>query len=273
MLRKLIKYEILADWKKYGIVSAALLLISITMLVIDKTSQRIVNSEFINFVNEILALAFGTIVVCAIAMLFVFSATRFYKSFIRDEGYLTHTLPVHTWQLIASKIIAVYIWFIGLIAILAICGGIAMGKPLWLFRVIQNGSEIISLTINSFGEEAAQSLIQTFIEVTFLMILVPAIYMARICLCFALGNLFSRNKLAMSVLMFFAVSFVERIITSFAAFFIFADLITSSMEASDELVFAASVNAIQISLIFSIIVMAGSLIVSERIFAKKLNLE
>ena len=273
MLRKLIKYEILADWKKYVIVSAALFLVSIMLLITNKTSQHIANKEFVNFVTGILVSIFFAAAICAIAMLFVFSAIRFYKSFIRDEGYLTHTLPVHTWQLIASKIIAVYIWFIVLLVILAICVGIASGEPLWLFHYIRNGSETLSLALNRFGQEAAQSLIKTFIEGTLLISLMPAIYMARIFLCFALGNLFNKNKLMMSVLMFFVVSFVERIITSLVSFAIFADLMTSYEEASTEHILSTSVNAVQISLIFSVIVMVGSLIASERIFAKRLNLE
>lgn len=273
MLKKLIKYEILADWKKYGIISAALLLISIMLLITSNASQRIDNISFITLVNDALGATFGIVAVGAIAMLFVFSTTRFYKSFIRDEGYLTHTLPVPTWQLIASRIIAVYIWFIALAAVLAICFGISEGEPLWLIHVIQNRAELFSIVTDRFGKEAMNSLIKTTISGMLIMLFTPAIYMARICLCFALGNLFSRNKLAMSVLMFFVISFVERIIYSVISISIFADLIAIAETASDEHILSASLNAVNITLVLSLIIMAASFIASERIFAKKLNLE
>lgn len=275
MLGKLIKYELLADWKKYGIVSAALLLVSIMLLITNKMSHHIANMKFVDFVTTILVFTFFAAAICAVGMLFVFSTTRFYKSFIRDEGYLTHTLPVHIWQLIASKIIAVYIWFIGLAVILAICVGIAAGEPLWLFHYIRNGSEVFSLAADRFGTEATQSLIRTAFSGVLMLLFMPAIYMARICLCFALGNLFSKNKLAMAVVMFFAVSFAERILYTIVSFHYFSDLISMTMAetASDEQLLLTSVSAVQVSLILSLIIMVGSLIASERIFAKRLNLE
>lgn len=273
MLRKLIKYELLADWKKYGIAAAALLLISIMLLVTDKFSQRINNQEFISFVSEVLGLTFGTAAICAAAMMFVFAAIRFYKSFIQNEGYLTHTLPVHTWQLIASRLVAIYVWFIGLAVILMICAGIVMGKPLWLFSFISDWSENIDIISDRLGKEATQSLMGTAISGIVILLLIPGMYMARIFLSFALGNLFSKNKFTMSIVMFFVISFAERILSSIISFAAFSDLIANVTEASAEHILSTSINALQIYLIFSLIFTVGSIIASERIFAKRLNLE
>ena len=273
MLRKLIKYEILADWKKYGIVSAALILISIMLLIVDKMSALVVNSQFIVYISMILSIVFFALAAVAAAMLFVFATIRFYKGFIRDEGYLMHTLPVPTWQLIASNLIAVYIWVILLVAVLIICGGIAMGKPMWLFYFIDHRGELVDSLAVQFGSEATRYLIRIFGITAILTFISPALYMAHTYFSFALGNLFSRNKLAISVLMFFVISFVEQILLAIVSFPFLLKLMPIVDDASVEQSFKIAVDSSVLSIIFSVIVAIGYLIAAERIFAKKLNLE
>ena len=94
-------------------------------------------------------------------------------------------------------------------------------------------------------------------------LLAPFSYLAHIYFSFALGNLFSKNKLAMSVVMFLAINFAENIITSI--------LLTAYIFSikDDMTLTARSYSNILISIVLSVIY----LIAAERIFAKKLNLE
>ena len=273
MLKKLIKYEILADWKKYGIVSAALFLISIMLFGFLKM-PAFADGFIINiYISTIISVIWFTLAAVALAMLFVFATIKFYKSFIRDEGYLMHTLPVPTWQLIASNLIAVYIWFIFLAVILIICGGIAMGAPLWLFSIIKNRSELMEFIANGVDAEAVPELIRMIIITAIMAILAPAMYMTQIYLSFALGNLFSRNKLAMSVLMYFAVSFAEQILLSIALLPFALKIAALGDDISDQQTFRLSGDISLLSGVVSIFAAIGFFIAAERIFAKKLNLE
>ena len=280
MLKKLIKYEILADWKKYCIVGSAMIILSFMLLIADRILNLIGSSRIIQYIFIMLAFIFGVLITTSAVMLVVFSTTRFYKSFVRDEGYLTHTLPVPTWQLLVSKLIAVYIWFIFIVAITMICGGIAGGEPLWLFAAAESRDEMFMELSKQFGDGAALELIKMIKLTIILMIFTPALYMAHIYISFALGNLFSRNKLAMSVLMFFVISFAEQILYSIVSFPIVIKMMSELGEnyeiaegAADERLFELSSDSVLLAMVFSIIVAIGYFIAAERIFSKKLNLE
>ncbi|MDE6596103.1 MAG: hypothetical protein K2K44_08845, partial [Oscillospiraceae bacterium] len=125
MLRKLIKYDLLADYKKYIAVYISMAATSVLLLFFDKMTSWINNNNFLNLMAVVFAVLFLIISVISGVMLLVFSTIRFYKNIVRDEGYLMHTLPVPTWQLIASKFISVYIWFFITLIVTGICSGIA----------------------------------------------------------------------------------------------------------------------------------------------------
>ena len=254
MLRKLIKYEILADYKKYGIMGIAVIALAVLALISEKTAPPYVNG-YSNFISAVFAISSVFTIFSASILLIVLSTIRFYKSFLKDEGYLMHTLPVHTWQLIASKLIAAYIWFLFLLIISAVYVTILNGNITWI-------TDFSVSFIDGFSEEnyyLNQLIISSLISV----LLTPFSYLAHIYFSFALGNLFSKNKLTMSVVMFLAINFAERVITSV----LLSAYLTSVKD--DTALTAMTYSNTFLSVILSVIY----LIAAERIFAKKLNLE
>lgn len=276
MLRKLIKYEILADYRKYGAVFGAMLLISFLLLFFDKMTSWVNNNMFMEIVVAVFGSVFAMAVVLACGMVMVFATTRFYKNLVRDEGYLMHTLPVPTWKLIVSKLIAVYIWYIAVTIVVGICSGIAFGEPLWLFEVLKELPWILEESKEVFD---GNGMIVFMIYMLVLLILAPAMGMLHIYFSLALGNLFSKHKLGMSVLMYFAIYIGEQIITSIFMIFISADMMKWVLEMDNEMTVSNpqmmdfANQCMLFSIIFSIIFSVGFYIASERIFAKKLNLE
>ncbi|MGN0675317.1 MAG: hypothetical protein ACI4KG_06175 [Oscillospiraceae bacterium] len=279
MLRKLIKYEILADYKKYGAMFAAMLLVSCLLLFFDKMTSWINNNLFMELITGVLGALFMALVVVVCLMIMVFATMRFYKNLVRDEGYLMHTLPVPTWKLIVSKLIAVYIWTILVTIAVGICSGIAFGEPLWLFDMIGSIPEVVTEMREVFGEGGFNQLRLFLIYMVIFFVLMPAMGMLHIYFSFALGNLFNKHKLGMSVLMFFVIYIAEQIISSVFLMFISSDIMNSVMEDQsnaaipDERMFGYMNEAMLVSIIFSVIFSVGYYIASERIFAKKLNLE
>ena len=277
MLRKLIKYELLADYRKYGALYAAMLLISGLLLFFDKMTSWVNNNLFAEIMVTVLGVVFGALVVVVCAMVMVFSTMRFYKNLVRDEGYLMHTLPVPTWKLIISKLIAVYIWTIFTTIAVGICSGIAFGEPMWLFEMIDDLSEFIVESKVLFG---GNSFLTFLIYMGIFFVLAPGMGMVHIYFCFALGNLFSKHKLGMAVLMYFVTYIAEQIISSVAMMFISSDMVevmligeTETTEISDVAMMGFGNDVILMTLILSLIVAVGYYIGTERIFAKKLNLE
>ncbi len=279
MLRKLIKYEILADYKKYGATFAAMLLVSCLLLFFDKMTSWINNNLFMKLITGVLGALFMALVVVVCSMVMVFATMRFYKNLVRDEGYLMHTLPVPTWMLIVSKLIAVYIWTILVAFAVGICSGIAFGEPFWLFEMIGSIPEVITEAREIFGDGGYNQLRTFIIYMGIFFVLLPAMGMLHIYFSFALGNLFNRHKLGMSVLMFFVVYIAEQIISSVFMMFVSSDIMRSVMDSQtstaipDERMFGYMNEAMLVSIIFSVIFSVGYYIAAERIFAKKLNLE
>ena len=273
MLGKLIKYDLMADWKKYITLYAATLLVSVMLFTTGKIKEQIRDNRIVELVEDMFGIVFITLIVAICVAVVVLTVMRFYKNVMRDEGYLTHTLPVHTWQILASKLISSYIWFLSAFIMCEICLGIGMGEPLWIFDAFEEFADVLSDTPISAEKSL---LIQIMTTTVVSVILSPFFIMSHAFFCFAVGNLSNSHKLGISVLTFFGVNIAENIIgTIIMSFFLLRfvdDRYTSEMTSLSE-AFRVSNNILIISLVLSLAVSAGLFIASERIFAKKLNLE
>lgn len=289
MLGKLIKYDLLADYKKYVALYISMVATSVLMLFFDKMTSWISNNNFIQLMAAVFALLFIMLAMISGVMLLVFSTIRFYKNIVRDEGYLMHTLPVSTWQLIASKFISVYIWFFVTLVVTVICSGIAFGEPLWLLKIPEGFSdefkEGFQWGYNSANGPMADIVVeedwQFFVEMlkyyVVIILLSPFMTMSSIYFSFSLGNLFNKSKLAMSVIMYFLLQFAEMILGAFCSGFVTLDFVAEVTKYQDELPMSVMCDffgkIMTVSTIVSVILSIGFMIAAERIFAKKLNLE
>lgn len=129
MLIKLIKYDIRADYKKYLITGAALLILSGIV--------RFIDVKFGNSADEsnwklVLELMVGALIMVCAGVLFmttIISAVRYRNKMFSDEGYLMNTLPIHPSLHILSSIITNYLWTLAmavldLISMIIAAGGL-----------------------------------------------------------------------------------------------------------------------------------------------------
>lgn len=58
MLRKLIKYDLLADYKKYAALFSAMLMSSVVMLIFDKMTSLIRNNMFVKAMSAVFTALF-----------------------------------------------------------------------------------------------------------------------------------------------------------------------------------------------------------------------
>lgn len=270
MLGKLIKWDLMADWKKYSALYAATLLVSVMLLTMGKIKERIRDNRILEVIENLFGVLFMTLIVAIGVAVVILTVMRFYKNVVRDEGYLTHTLPVHTWQILASKLISSYIWFFSAFIIGVICIGIGMGEPFWLFEAIEDFSEHIS--------EIPSKSIVVLITATIIIsvVLSPFFLMSHAYFCFALGNLSSSHKLGLAVLAFFGLNIAENILATAVMGFLTPDSV--DVVWTDETIPPVQVyemvNKTTLTiLILSVLISVGLFIAAERIFTKKLNLE
>lgn len=120
MLGKLMKHEWLSVWKIPTLLIGVLLAAS--LLCGAAFALPMWKSDWVGLSFSVVSLFliyYMSIIVCSVGIM-VYMAVRFYKSMFTDEGYLTHTLPVTSHQLLLTKVITMSLWnLIGIISVVA----------------------------------------------------------------------------------------------------------------------------------------------------------
>ena len=158
MLAKLIHFEFKSTYKLFLILIGAEFLLSIVLGVSVNTNLHIMSERMAydpfytsnsSTVSFILVLMVVGIVFATFMMIFGSSVQRFHKNLLSGQGYLMHTLPVTTWQLVLSKVITYMIYVIlFVLAQLACLAGMIIGTGQfidlirslnfdWLLRVLK----------------------------------------------------------------------------------------------------------------------------------------
>ena len=131
MLGKLLKYEFKSTARTFGILYGVLLLVAILG---SFTMGTNINEDSLSVITTVLMVTYSVLVGAIIVITFYMIVTRFYRNLLQEEGYLMHTLPVHEWQQILSKLIVAVIWLI-LSSIIVILSIIAFSMP---FLIVVN---------------------------------------------------------------------------------------------------------------------------------------
>ena len=234
MLGKLLKHEFKATARTmlpmFGVVVLLSVLANLGFAQIADAENGALDILFGLF---IFAFFLGLFTMGVMAM--VVMIQRFYKNVLGDEGYLTLTLPVNVHEIVWSKLIVSFVWFLatGLIAMAAVF--------IAVFTLTYTGLGEMFQNMPSFGE-----MLRLFFEKTSItpLQLTGAIaqFAAMIilsslttCLHFyaamALGHSFSNNKVLLSVVFFIAISFVFSFVSSLLGIFVEGLAMTVTVEA------------------------------------------
>lgn len=150
MLGKLLKHEWKAVWKvpmlMFGVLMIMAVLAGLTF------SLPIWDSEWIGLPlsGVMLLLMFYFSMIGVIVGVSIYFAVRYYKNMFTDEGYLTHTLPVTTHQLLISKVITMCGW--ELIASLAVILSLILFGWVTVLSLIPKDSSFAREVLEAFGE-------------------------------------------------------------------------------------------------------------------------
>ncbi len=229
MLGKLIKYELQATSRWFlPIYILALLLASIEGVTVHMLDSGIAshleapweNIVAISFFAVSLAYVFSLIAASVASSLLIIY--RFYKNLVTNEGYLMHTLPVTTSQLIWSKAIAGIMWTIVSAVIICIALVIStIGTVPW--------NSIISLlpkTISNFMEiYGADINIWLLFTELLLAIIIGSLYcIFTIYAAIAIGQLFHKHKVAFAFLAYYVIDLAIHFLSTIIAIPVFNSL-------------------------------------------------
>ena len=271
MLKKLFVHEWKDSWKLVTIFNAILVVFTIIVIfalsngnwieAMDKNAwyASVYVSYFMLYYFAILALGLATT---------IYFLMRFYKNLYTDQGYLMHTLPVTSHQLILSKAFVMYIWQL-------ISGCVMIVSILLLVNSLVLGMENTSIFIEIFKLDF-DDLNLTFLDVLCCFIVLLILIGAQIFsimfgyLAISLGQLSKNHKLISSIGIYVGMQAALQMLFSILQLgFNLAAINMKVEDISEGLVFA-------ILLLVAIVIFAadaGMYMGSNHIMKNKLNLE
>lgn len=223
MLGKLLRHEWKAVWKVpmllFGVLMIMAVMAGLTF------SLPIWDSEWIGLpLSGIMLLMMFYFSLIGVSMgISIYFAVRYYKNMFTDEGYLTHTLPVTTNQLLLSKVITMCGWeliaSIAVILSLILFGGTAVlsliPKDSSFAREILEGIDEIFRAIpelwripefrgiNGYGASMVAAMIASVFSNT--MLVIGSV---------TLGQMARRHRVLGAVGAYFAIQMVMSIVTA-----------------------------------------------------------
>ena len=213
MLSKLLKQEFRATGRIMLPVLAALLLLSVLgNFSIRMMDQNVTNNAVLRFIFAFLIIVFVLGMFAAMLMTLVLMITRFHRNLLKDEGYLMHTLPVSVhalvWFVVTGLVVTAIIFLTGLIQSGTNLGELMLEFPSWaeireaMAEAGFRGSDITAFLL----ELLALALVGFF----------------STCLHFyaamAMGHMFNKDKILLSIVFFVAISFALSMMTSLLGF-------------------------------------------------------
>ena len=210
MVGKLLKHEFRATGRSMLLVYLALA----ATAVLANLSIRLMNVTDNAFLNILFGLIIAAFVIGMVAAAVVMMIDRFYRSLLKSQGYLMHTLPVTVHGHIWSKLIVSLVWFAATFVLV------------WLLIVstalIQSGTDLGAMLkdLPTWREfcEAFRSSGASVGGVALLMLeVLGGMILACLTLCLhfyaamALGHMFSKNQILLSIVFFIAISILFNI--------------------------------------------------------------
>ena len=282
MLSKLYKHEFRASSRYYVPVYIAASMLSLVLAIVWAIDNLWQNEIFSTITSPfVFILFFGALAAISAASFFI-PIFRFYKTMVSDEGYLTHTLPVTTDQLILSRLLVAVTYKIfsflisGVIIVLAVVLTIILTKTYetWEWDMLVRAFNEV---LNEMGvEKVSMPLLYTEI---FVMCVESLFSGTLVCyVAMAIAQCMKSHKVLWSVVFYvcvnIAISMISSIISTCTMVGYSAKYLTSSAVDDYEMaVFEMYQGSFLISIILSIFVIIGSYFISRFVFSKRLNLE
>lgn len=216
MLSKLLKHEFRATGRTMLPVYAAVVVLAVLGNLSIRVIDRSVHTLVTIFCGLIIA-AFIIGIIAAGIITLVMMIKRFYTNYLKDEGYLMHTLPVSVHELVWSKMIVSVVWFAATAVVICLV--------ILLTALIQTGTSLAQFFAGfpSWAEikaALAEAGIRSGDLWLFGLEMLLAIIVAGLYTCLhfyaamSLGHMFAKDKILLSIVFFVGISFVLSLATT-----------------------------------------------------------
>lgn len=211
MLGKLIKNEFVQRGKQTFAILVGVLLYSVVILILHTLKDNdIINNDYYNVFVGMASVVYVFIIFASAIGIILLMFLDFGKRLFKDQGYLTHTLPVKTTDIMTSRIVfdTVAILAMAIVYPLSIC--IASGN----FDFFKELIELIHSVLTMTGSGISKTTI-----ILDGVLAVIAMFLSAICsiwqynAAYALGHSFSSSKRMMSVVFYIAIYTIMQVIS------------------------------------------------------------
>ena len=214
MLGKLLKHEFRATGRiMLPLMGALLALALMANLSIRGLTGNLADVPALKILFILILVFFGMGIVAIAVMALVVMISRFYRNLLKSEGYLMFTLPVSVHELIWSKLIVSLVWFFAtalfVFIIMSLTALNLSGTNLeMIFVNFPSWSDILQ-KLEELGIRSALSKLMFWVVIA--MILGAIVSCLHFYGAMALGHMFSKSKVLLSVVFFILISFAFNI--------------------------------------------------------------
>lgn len=206
MLSKLLKYEFKSTCRTFFVVYAVMLILGILTGALDRVNSIFDQDMMTLWV--ILMLLTGMFFFAAVIITTVLNISRFYKGLFKDEGYLVHTLPVRSWQIIAAKLIPAVVWTIATMAVMIVSMTL-MAVFSSLMRGL-NWGELFS-DLGYVLRHLDFIDISSVLQVLLMLLILLVSTVLQVYASLSIGQLFPQHRVAWSVAGWFVLGSVQSV--------------------------------------------------------------
>ena len=192
MFGKLLKYDFRSMLKQFAFIWPAALVLALV--------NRFTVNSFVTSASGLRQTVSGVAMLVYVGIMIVIQ--RFFRGLLGDEGYLMHTLPVSPWELIGSKLLCAVVTT--LLSIVVAILSILLIMPIsWsnIFDMFKGFHYLFSHWNMEFTH-----IVLFLLEFLLLICLGMANGYLHLYLSMAIGHLFNRNRVAMSVVAYIAIN-------------------------------------------------------------------
>ncbi|MGI6031204.1 MAG: hypothetical protein ACOX7F_06855 [Eubacteriales bacterium] len=196
MLSKLTKYELMGTGRVLLPMYGALLILGVVVRLFtgNGNSEALQMPQWLELMSVLSVMAYTAVMVAVFVLTFIVLVQRFYKNLLGDEGYLMFTLPVPTWKLVISKMLAALLWCVVSMAVAVLSG----------FLIVVNGAffselgDVLRVLISMLNDINVWKVLWLCFSLLIMMLAIGAGEVLNLYAAMAVGHIFHRHKLLWS---------------------------------------------------------------------------
>ncbi|MDE6917597.1 MAG: hypothetical protein K2P39_12465 [Lachnospiraceae bacterium] len=281
MLGKLLKYE----WRGLRFPFLVMMIVLASTTVLTCSVIYTINPNYNEAITwySSMALMFSIflyyfgLIGCSIGLSLII-VIRFYNTCYTDQGYLTHTLPVTTRQILHAKLIAAFV--ADVLMVLAIAISLFLIIQVTLHHILSFIPEFtyadlmweISRGIGEFEEIFGIRIGLYFAYLAIYSLIGTIANIVTLFGCVSLGQLYAKHRIIGAILAYFIVQFILQVLAYFASLPMYARMLGTSYN-SDFSFFGLMSPTMNLMLFFSVALAVFMYFANMHMLTKRLNLE